>query len=187
MKYCRLMLLLFLIAVESVIARPARVILLRHAEKPPDESNVHLSERGESRAHALVTFLTTKPACVTNGSPAALFVPKFTSRGHSRRPYTTLEPLAEHLKLSIQTPYGPSDYAALAKHVLSDPGLDGKTVIVCWIHDYLPALAKALGVKPEPARWKGSVYDRVWVITYADHRAVLANLPQNLLPGDSTE
>jgi hypothetical protein len=42
-------------------------------------------------------------------------------------------------------------------------------------------------LKPEPARWKGSVYDRVWVITYTEHRAVLANLPQNLLPGDSTE
>jgi hypothetical protein len=24
-----------------------------------------------------------------------------------------------------------------------------------------------------------------WVITYQDHRAVLADLPQNLLPGDS--
>ena len=46
MKYCRLVLLLFLIAAETVLARPAQVILLRHAEKPPDESNVHLSERG---------------------------------------------------------------------------------------------------------------------------------------------
>ena len=187
MKYCRLVLLLFLFAAETVLARPARVILLRHAEKPPNESNVHLSERGESRAHALVAFLTTKPAFVTNGLPAALFAPKVPRRGHSRRPYETLEPLAEHLRLSVQTPYGPSDYAALAKHVLSDPGLDGKTVIVCWIHDYLPALAKGLGVKPEPARWKGSVYDRVWLITYTDHRAVLTNLPQNLLPGDSTK
>jgi hypothetical protein len=187
MKYCRLVLLLFLFAAETVLARPARVILLRHAEKPPNESNVHLSERGESRAHALVAFLTTKPAFVTNGLPAALFAPKVPRRGHSRRPYETLEPLAEHLRLSVQTPYGPSEYASLAKHVLSDPGLDGKTVIVCWIHDYLPALAKAMGVKPEPAHWKGSVYDRVWVITYADHRAILANLPQNLLPGDSTK
>jgi len=187
MKYCRLVLLLFLIAAETVLARPAQVILLRHAEKPPDASNVHLSERGESRARALVAFLTTKSAFVTNGLPAALFAPNFTRRGHSHRPYETLEPLAEHLKLSVQTPYGPSDYAALAKHVLSDPGLDGKTVIVCWIHDYLPALAKGLGVKPEPARWKGSVYDRVWLITYTDHRAVLTNLPQNLLPNDSTE
>ncbi|MGO8926235.1 MAG: histidine phosphatase family protein [Limisphaerales bacterium] len=187
MKYCRLILLLFLIAAETASALPARVILLRHAEKPPDESDIHLSERGESRARALVVLLATERVLGTNGPPAALFAPKVTRRGHSRRPYETLEPLAEHLKLSIQTPYGPSDYAALAKHILSDPGLDGKTVVVCWIHDYLPALAKALGLKPEPARWKGSVYDRVWVITYADHRPVLANLPQNLLPGDSTE
>jgi hypothetical protein len=187
MKYCRLVLLLFLIAVETVWARPAQVILLRHAEKPRDESNVHLSERGESRARALVAFLTTKPAFVTNGLPVALFAPKSTSRGHSRRPYETLAPLAEHLQLSVQMPYGSSDYAALAKHVLSDPGLNGKTVIVCWIHDYLPALAKAFGVKPEPARWKSSVYDRVWVITYKDHRAGLADLPQKLLPGDSVK
>jgi len=184
---CRLILLLFLFAAEAALARPARVILLRHAEKPPDKSNVHLSERGESRALALVAFLATKSVLGSNGPPAALFAPEVTRRGHSRRPYETLEPLAEHLKLSVQMPYGPSDYAALAEHVLSDPGLDGRTVIVCWIHDYLPALAKALGVKPEPARWKGSVYDRVWVITYTDHRAVLADLPQNLVPGDSPQ
>lgn len=187
MNYCRLILPLFLVAAETVLARPAQVILLRHAEKPSDESNVHLLERGESRARALVALLEARSVLGTNGPPPALFAPKITRQGHSRRPYETLEPLAEHLKLSIQTPYGPSDYAALAKHVLSDPDLDGKTVIVCWIHDYLPALAKALGVKPEPARWKGSVYDRVWIITCEDRRAVLANRPQNLLPGDSTE
>jgi hypothetical protein len=185
MKCCRLMLLLFLFAVEATLARPARIILLRHAEKPPHESNVHLSERGETRARALVAFLATKSVLGSNGPPAALFAPKFTRQGRSRRPYETLEPLAERLKLPVQMPYGPRNYAALAEHVLSDPAFDGKTVIVCWIHDYLPALAKALGVKPEPARWKGSVYDRVWVITYTDHRAVLADRPQNLPPGDS--
>jgi hypothetical protein len=187
MKCCRLILLLFLIAAENVLARPARVILLRHAEKPPDESSVHLSERGESRARALVAFLATETVLGTNGPPAGLFAPQVTRRGHSRRPYETLKPLAEHLKMSVQMPYGPSDYAALAKHLLSDADLNGKTVIVCWIHDYLPALAKAFDVKPEPARWKSSVYDRVWVITYEDHRAVLADLPQHLLPGDSTK
>ena len=187
MKHCRLLLLLVLIAAETVLARPARVILLRHAEKPQGESNVHLSVRGESRARALVALSEARSVLGTNGPPAALFAPKITRQGHSRRPYETLEPLAEHLKLSIQTAYSPSDYAALAKHVLSDPGLDGETVIVCWIHDYLPALAKALGIKPEPARWKGSIYDRVWVITYQDHHAVLADLPQKLLPGDSAK
>ena len=174
-------------AAGQVLARPARVILLRHSEKPPDESNVQLSERGESRARALVALLATKSALGTNGPPAALFAPKVTRRGHTFRPYETLKPAAEHLKLSVQMPYGPDDYAALVKQILSDTNLDGKTVIICWIHDYLPALAKAFGVKPEPARWKGSVYDRVWVITYENQRAILADLPQNLLPGDSKE
>jgi len=46
---------------------------------------------------------------------------------------------------------------------------------------------EGIWVKPEPARWNGSVYDRVWVITYEDHSAVLADLPQKLLPGDSAK
>ena len=187
MKWCRLIIMILLVAAETVLAAPARVILLRHAEKPPDESTVHLSKRGQSRARALVSLLEVRSVLGTNGPAAALFAPKFTRQGHSRRPYETLEPMAEHLKQSVQMPYGPSDYAALAKHVLSDPGLDGKSVIICWIHNYLPGLAKALGVRPELARWKSSVYDRVWVITYEDHHAVLADLPQKLLPGDSTE
>jgi hypothetical protein len=186
MRCCGLILFFFLIA-ETGLARPARVILLRHAEKPPDESAVYLSERGKARARALAAFLTSEPVLGTNGQPAALFAPKVTGRGHTFRPFQTLEPLGEHLRLSVQTPYGPRDYAALARHVLSDPGLDGKAVVVCWIHDYLPALAKALGVKPRPARWKASVYDRVWIVTYKGHNAVLSDLPQNLLPGDSTE
>ena len=169
------------------MARPARVILLRHAGKPADESDAHLSERGTRRARALAAFLATGPVLGTNGQPAALFAPKVTRRGRTFRPYETLKPLADHLNLPVQTPYGPSDYAALAKRILSDSAFDGKTVIVCWIHDYLPALAKALGVKPKPARWEGSVYDRVWIVTYNDRNAVLADLPQHLLPGDSTK
>ena len=176
--------LLFLIA-QTASAWPARIVLLRHAEKPPDESAVYLSERGKARAGALAVFLTAEPVLAMNGQPVALFAPKVTKRGHTFRPYQTLQPLADRLKLSVQTPYGPSNYAALAKHLLSDPDLNGKTVVVCWIHDYLPALATALGVKPKPKPWKGSVYDRVWIVTYQDHRALLADLPQHLLPGDS--
>ncbi|MGA2657674.1 MAG: hypothetical protein ABSH34_09160 [Verrucomicrobiota bacterium] len=186
MRCCALILLFFLIA-ETGLARPARVILLRHAEKPADESDGYLSERGKARARALAAFLTMEAVLGTNGQPAALFAPKATRGGHTFRPRQTLEPLGEHLRLSVQTPYGPSDYAALAKRVLSDPGLDGKAVVVCWIHDYLPALAKALGVEPKPARWKASVYDRLWIVTYEGHNAVLSDLPQNLLPGDSTK
>ncbi len=182
-----ILIVLLLANVQMALARPARLILLRHAEKPLNESDPHLSEQGKARAQALVPLLTTNLFIVTNGQPVALFAPQFTPHGHGRRPYETLEPLAEHLNLLIQRPFGSKDYAALARHVLEDPALDGKTVIVCWVHDYIPALAKEFGVRPKPAPWKNNVYDRVWVITYHKNRAVMASLPQKLLPGDSRQ
>ncbi len=187
METCHFLVVVLLMAALPAAALPARVILLRHAEKPPGESDVHLSERGEARARALVGFFATGPVGATNALPAALFAPKFTGRGRGIRPYETLGPLAQHLHLPVQMPYGPAGYAELARQILGDPLLDGKTAIVCWVHDYLPELAKAFGVAPKPERWKGSVYDRVWVITYRKHRATLVSLPQKLLPGDASE
>ncbi len=180
-----LLLLLAASAAGTAWCRPAQVILLRHAEKPLSHYDADLSERGRQRARALVPFLTTNLVFLTNGRPVALFAPHFTPHGHGRRAEETLEPLAEHLKLPIQMPVGPQDYALLARQVLKDPAFDGKTVLICWVHDYLPGLAKELGVKPKPAPWRGEVYDRVWVITYAKHPASLTSLPQHVLPGDS--
>ena len=175
---------IFLAGIQISLARPAEVILLRHAEKPSDESDVHLSETGKKRARALVQFFTNASALMTNGPPAALFAARPVSRSHSQRPQETLKPLAEHLKLPILTPHTATEFAGLAKKILKDPAYQGKTVIVCWVHDFLPQLAEALGVKPRPGPWKGSVFDRVWVISYRDHQALLATLPQKLLPGD---
>jgi len=176
---------ILLAGVESVLAQPAKVILLRHAEKPPDESNVHLSATGKERARGLVQFFTNTPALTTNGLPAALFAARPLSRSHSKRPAETLEPLAKHWKLHILTPYAAKEYAALAEKIFDDPVCDGKTVVICWVHDYLPQLAEAFGVKPKPAPWKSNVFDRVWVITYRGKEGVLNDLPQKLLPGDA--
>src|SRR6266567_4055872 len=84
---------ILLAGVQSVLAQPAEIILLRHAEKPPDESNVHLSTTGKERARALVQFFTNIPALTANGPPVALFAARPLSRSHSRRPAETLEPL----------------------------------------------------------------------------------------------
>ena len=176
---------LLLSAAQSVLARPAEIILLRHAEKPPDETNVHLSATGKERARALVQFLTNTPALTANGLPVALFAAHPLSRSHSKRPVETLEPLSKHLKLQILTPQTATEWSALAKKVLDDPTYDRKTLVICWVHDYLPQLAEAFGVKPKPALWKGNVFDRVWVITYRGKEGVLNDLPQRLLPGDS--
>ncbi len=178
-------LVLYLVALQLAAARPAQVVLLRHAEKPADESNLHLSPRGEQRAKALPTLFTRDPALTNHGAPVALFAARPTRKGHSARPGETLAPLSRALRVPIQTPFPAKDADRVAKTILKDPAYDGKTVVVCWVHDELPALAEALGVKPRPPDWRGHVFDRMWVISYAGKQATLQDLPQNLLPGDS--
>ena len=75
--------------VQTPLARPAQIILLRHGEKPADESNPHLSAEGRARAQALVSFLTTSPGLMTNGLPVALFAAQPT---RSQQPRPTASP-----------------------------------------------------------------------------------------------
>jgi hypothetical protein len=176
---------LLLAFIPSLQARPVCILLLRHAEKPPEQFDRNLDDRGRARSQALVSLLTTNQVLLAKGPISALFASKFTPRGHSRRPYETLEPLSQYLKLPVQTDFAPKDYADLASQVLKDPALNGKTVVICWVHDELPELARKLGVKPQPPAWDGKVFDRVWMITYRKNRAILTDLPQALMPGDS--
>jgi hypothetical protein len=114
-----------------------------------------------------------------------LFAPSVSASGHGQRPTETLRPLAERLKVPIATPLPAREYGALAERLLHDPTYEGKTIVVCWVHDSLPSLAKKLGIKPEPEPWNAEVFDRVWVITYRKHHARLTTLDQRLLPGDT--
>jgi hypothetical protein len=164
------------------LALPAEVILLRHGEKPPDPDDVHLSPVGEERARMLARYIATTPALTNSGVPSVLFATGWTRRSHSRRPFETLEPLAKQLHQPIRRPFLVEDYARLARQILTSPECDGKVVVVCWVHEFLPDLARALGVTPKPPPWKGHIYDRVWKITWVDHRAQLRELRQPPLP-----
>ena len=170
----------------EALARPAQVILLRHGEKPADDEDMHLTDRGRQRAAALVDWFALNPKLTNNGVPVVLYATRITRHDHGIRASETLEPLARRLKLPIQTPYFAAEYRALAERVLTAPEYDGKTVVICWVHEFLPALALALGLKHEPPPWKGHVYDRAWVIRWPKDKAKLIDLPQHLLPGDSS-
>jgi len=181
----RALLLFLLIAVQTVMGKPAQVVLLRHAEKPEDILDPHLSPRGEERAFALVSFFTNTPAITLNGLPVALFAPRPKGHGGGVRSSETLEPLAKQLNLPIQTPYTATNHTALVNEIMSRGEYEGKTVVVCWVHTSLPDLAKAFGVKSAPVRWKEDVFDRAWIIRFTDKKAKLIEIPQKLLPGDS--
>ncbi len=167
-------LLLNPVPVLSQVLPPAHIILIRHAEKPADSTNPHLSPAGVKRAKRLVSFIASDPAITALGLPAAVFATQTTKHDDGQRTQETVAPLAKSLKLPVQSPYLGKDYAALAKLILANPAFAGKTVLICWNHEEIPQLAAALGVTPEPPKWKGSVFDVVYVISYRDGKATLA-------------
>jgi hypothetical protein len=154
--------------------RPAQIILIRHADEPADPNDPHLSPTGVKRAERLVPFITKDPMMSRFGPPVAVFATRTTSHGNGQRTQETVAPLAKALELRVQTPFLARDYAALARRVLGDPAYAGKTVLICWNHTEIPQLAVALGVKPQPPRWKVGVYDLVYLISYHEGKASLA-------------
>ncbi len=158
---------------QPLVAGPAHIVLIRHGEEPGDANNPHLSPEGRARADQFVEFMTHDPAMIRLGTPAAIFATETTKDDYGQRTQETVAPLANVLRLSVSAPYHAKDYAQLAQRVLSDPSLAGKTVVICWTHEWLPQLAAALGVSPQPPKWKAKVYDQVYVITYKDRHAVL--------------
>jgi hypothetical protein len=158
--------LAFTLGMTSVTARPALVILLRHAEKTEDPSNPHLSVQGYERANALVGFFATNAAIVTNPPVAALFAARPAKPNGSMRCQETLSPLMQHLKLPVSTAYRAEDFKPLARHLLESTNYSGKTIVVCWPRTELIGLARALGAVPQPKTWKSEVFDRVWLLRF---------------------
>jgi hypothetical protein len=152
---------------------PAYIVLIRHGDKPADPDNPHLSQAGVKRAEQLVSFITTDPAMIRIGLPVAVFATHTTKDQDGQRTQETVAPLARALKLPVQTPYLGKDYAELAKLILANPAYAGKTLLICWNHEQITQLAVALGVTPEPPKWKGSVFDQVYIISYHDGKAAL--------------
>ena len=163
---------------QSTGPRPAQIILIRHAEKPADPEDPHLSPAGVLRAKRLVSFMTTDAAMIKFGLPVAVFATQTTKHDNGQRTQETVAPLARALRVPVQTPFLGKDYAALAKQILANAAYAGKTVLICWNHEEIPQLAAALGVTPEPPKWKDRVFDRVYLISYQNGKAVLVQVRQ---------
>ncbi len=153
--------------------RPAHIILIRHAEKPADPHDPHLSPAGVRRAGQLVQYVVNDPAMKALGQPVAIFATRTTRDDDGQRTQETVAPLARALKLTVQVPFHGKDYMALARMILSDPAYAGRTVLICWNHEEIPQLVAAFGIRPRPAKWKASVFDVVYVVSYHKGNAVL--------------
>lgn len=160
---------------------PATVLIVRHGEKLTD-GRIDLSTTGFERARLLPNLFTS------GGKRTDLPVPQFLFAAHqskhSNRPVETITPLAAALHLPIDDRFSDDDYAGLAAELLSGR-YAGKVVMVAWHHGKIPELARSLGAVPPYSPWPDEKFDRIWRIDYVNGKAVLRDLPQQVLPGDS--
>jgi hypothetical protein len=179
---------------------PSQVLILRHAEKPDNDDDPHLTSRGAARAAALPSLFLIPPTFPTKPAPFA--VPDFLFAAeeskHSNRPVETITPLSKVLgDQHIHHKHKDDDFQAVADELFSDGKYAGKTVLICWHHGKIPKLTRAIldkatnaaTVKDQvPKHWADTVFDRVWQITFdGTGQASFNDRPQRLLFNDQAK
>lgn len=179
-------LLLTLCMASSLSGMPSQIIIIRHAEKAAQGDG--LSTKGRERAAALAPYFMERKEVLTFGAPAAIYAMGTSKEDTSKRPIETVTPLAEQLRLTINTSYTNETVKKMVDEIKNSPGYSGKMVLICWEHVNIPQIARAFSALQTPARWPDEVFDRNWVITYSlTGKANFQNMPQRLLFGDSAK
>jgi hypothetical protein len=165
----------------------AVVLIIRHAEDA--DSGHGISPLGEKRAEAYKNYFLNLTADSKRLEPNVVLAAKDSKQSH--RPRLTVEPFANAAKLRIDTRFGNNQSAELAADLRASG--QGKRILICWRHPYVPDLLRALGANPENflphGKWPGSVYDWVILLSYdQDGRLIPAStrrINEHLMPGDT--
>lgn len=144
---------------------PAKLLIMRHAEKTGKRRDPNLSEAGQQRADQLVDYIPKQ-----FGRPDFLFAA--TSSKRSSRPYETLEPLANRLGLEIDETFDDEDFEALVEG-LAKPAYARKFGVIAWRHSDIPSLLASLGAPngSYPAEWDDTVYNVIFEVTFSNGAA----------------
>jgi hypothetical protein len=167
--------------------KDAVVLIIRHAED--GGIGRALAPRGEQRAEAYKDYFLKFTVDSKGREPQAIFAAKDSKQSH--RPRLTVEPFAKAAELRIDTRFGNNQSADLAADLRAKQ--QGKVILICWRHPYVPALLGALGANPKTflpkGKWPGSVYDWVILLSYdQDGRLIPGSskrINEHLMPGDS--
>lgn len=163
------------LSLSAAVACPNKIVIIRHAEKPPTGGN--LNELGLARSLALSSVLEKF------GDFKHIYVPTVKQVGTSTehmRPLQTITPFAITHNLEINTKYKRNKVAKLATVAKKQNG----DVLIIWTCTRIPKLAQALGVA-NPPNWEETDYDSVWIITYPrglDKAAKLQIEQENIKP-----
>jgi hypothetical protein len=195
---------------------PRAIYIIRHGEKPgvplPAHGKHHhgghfgvdylgaqdehsLLPRGWQRSGALVALFAPAVGRPPAGlhTPAALLSPLHGDPAKTavRRTYQTIQGLADHLGLTIGTPFEVGHEPRLAASVVNSYS---GVVLICWEHHHIPVIARSLPIipgTPIPSTWPDDRYDVIWAFTRVPDAPQLSyafsQVPQRLLAGDTDE
>ena len=178
---------LALTAVAQDGPKDAVVLIIRHAED--GGIGRALAPRGEQRAEAYKDYFLNFTVDSKRLEPNAVFAAKDSQKSH--RPRLTMEPFAKAANLKIDSRFGNNQSAELAADLRANQ--QGKVILICWRHPYIPALLGALGATPKTflpnGKWPGAVYDWVILLSFdQDGRLIPSSskrINEHLMPGDS--
>jgi hypothetical protein len=184
------LLLIFLTALG--FSAPAQVVIIRHSDKwDLPNTGFALDPTGYSRAVNFAFYYLGK-----FGVPDALFATNpidAAGNFHSMRELQTLGPLSnlltkqENRNVTIMHPFDSSDYNQLAAQINQNPTYANKTVLVCWNHTNIPALAKSLGVSAKIPVWSSRDFDTVYVLGYKNGRINKFEILSNQYPTNNVD
>ena len=143
-------------------ATPELVLLLRHGHKSGVAGDYNLSPQGFERAVALASLL---PRCFGRPGQIRTF---YLDPGSSQnaRSYQTAVPLAVATGVNISIDIGSRENSFRSgRHILTDPSLAGRRVVLFWEHRRLPELAAGLGW-PTMAPIGDDDFDQLIVLRY---------------------
>ena len=167
--------------------KDAVVLIIRHAEDA--DSGDGISPLGQERAEAYKNYFLNFTVDSKRREPAVIFAAKDSKKSH--RPRLTMEPFAKAANLKIDTRFGNDQSADLATELRANQ--QGKVILICWRHPYIPALLGALGATPETflpnGKWPGAVFDWIILLSYDQNGHLIPSnsrrTNEHLLPSDS--
>ena len=181
------------------LRQATKIMVIRHAEKPPSapppygitlegtRENDSLTARGWQRAGALASFFAPGNGAFQDPSlakPQFLYSSKPVKRKGSRRPFETIMPLAEKLKIRINSNFLKFE----TESMLEDAFLRDGVVLICWQREYILEITDRILVNKSvmPPEWPEDRFDIVWVFDRNPSSAQYSfkQIPQSLLTGD---
>ena len=166
--------------------KDAVVLIIRHAEDA--DSGDGISPLGQERAEAFKNYFQNFTVDSKRLEPTVIFAAKDSKKSH--RPRLTMEPFAKAANLKIDTRFGNDQSADLAADLRANQ--QGKVILICWRHPYIPALLSALGANPETflpnGKWPGAVFNWIILLSFDQDGHLIPSSStrtnEHLLPSD---